>query len=717
MTFIEFLPFLPVEGTFEYKTDLAINKGDILKCRFGGFDCLGIAITINNTQQTQYKLASVGSIVFKELISQQNLEFTKKLSQYYGYNQGLFAKMFFPFSIKNYTFANQTDMVRLRSDAKMDSSRSAKWHTIYNTLQHGNTVEASIFTGLSYFKNKNLLEFFKEEIHFANYQMKKIISATLPDLSGEQSQVLQNINIDGFQTHLIHGKTGSGKTEVYAHLAQKILAEQNTTSPQILIMLPEIGLAKVIAQRLEQRLNCKIPVWHSSTLESLRKQYFQEIQSGACNVIIGTRSSLFLPFPNLQMIIVDEEHDGSYKQEEAPIYNARDSAILYGKILNIPVILGSATPSVESYHNAQINKYQLHELTARFNKIQMPEVKIINEKTNGILCDTVQSQILEHYQNGNQVLVFINRRGYSPINKCKACKGVFKCDSCDAHLIYHKKKSVLSCHKCGWNISTNTNCIMCEEELEIHSTGSGVEAVHEEVTNLITKFHLTQQSSPSTINEIKIFSSDEQNTEKKLSTFIETIQNGQTKIIIGTQIASKGYDFPNLKLVCIVDLLLKNDEIDFKCDEKLMQLLTQVSGRSGRSGTRGTVLIQSKREEALLKRLLDENQPAFYQAEIQSRKDNFLPPFSRFISITFLSKEEKALSIESRKITEIIHKHIKCNIFGPAPAPIAFIKNTYRYKVLLISHKSQLDIPSTLRRILKNAKCKTKIDVDAINFY
>jgi primosomal protein N' len=796
MKYIEFLPFLPVNNTFEYKTTLNVEVGDILKCRFGKFDALGIALNIHNIQQTQHKLASVSSIVFKQLIKPEQILLIKKLESYYGYDAGLFGKLFFPFSIKNCVFSTQEEMVKLSSNATVESSRSQKWQIIYNTLKHGNAVESSTFTGLSYFKSKGLLEIFQKAIEFKNYQFTKITESTLPELSNEQAKTFNDILNDSinFQTHLIHGKTGSGKTEVYTHLIQKI-CQQYGKQAQILVMLPEIGLAKVIAQRLEKRLECKIPIWHSSTPENQRKQYFQEIQSGTCNVIVGTRSALFLPFQNLKTIIVDEEHDGSYKQEETPVYHARDAAILYGKTLNISVILGSATPSVESYYNAQNQKYKLHKLNARFANVQMPEIKIVNEKTKGFLSETLRQKILEYYYTRKQILVFINRRGFAPINRCKACKGVFKCDSCDALLTYHKKKGVLACHKCSFFIPTHSNCTMCGENIEINSTGAGVEAIYEEVLELIEKseprvsqdfcgskngdtpecehrtldknqalldtkttHNLPYYKASSTIinddhrnttnqapypfrslsashtlgrdlqgcgahpssnikNEIAIFSSDEQNTENKLSKFIENVQNGKIKIIIGTQIASKGYDFPNLKLVCIVDLILKNDEIDFKCDEKLMQLLIQVSGRSGRSGDRGLVLIQSKRKETELLRLVNEDQNIFYDEEVKIRKQNFFPPFSRFTSITVFGTNEKSTALEANKIAEEIRKTIKCNIFGPAPAPIAFIKNTYRYKILLISNRSQLEISNKVRNILNSAKCKAKIDVDTINFY
>ena len=714
MKYIEFLPFLPVNNTFEYKTALNVEKGDILKCRFGKFDALGIALNIYNEQQTQHKLASISSIVFKQLIKPEQISLIKKLESYYGYDAGLFAKLFFPFSIKNCVFNTQEEMVKLSSNATVESSRSQKWQVIFNTLKHGNAVESSVFTGLSYFKNKGLLEVFQKSIEFKNYQFTKITASILPELSSEQTKVFYSTLNDStnFQTHLIHGKTGSGKTEVYTHLIQKI-CQQYGKQAQILVMLPEIGLAKVIAQRLEKRLECKIPIWHSSTPENQRKQYFQEIQSGSCNVVIGTRSSLFLPFQNLKMIIVDEEHDGSYKQEEAPVYHARDAAILYGKTLDIPVILGSATPSVESYYNAQNQKYKLHKLNARFANVQMPEIKIVNEKTKGFLSETLKQKILEYYYTGKQILVFINRRGFAPINRCKACKSVFKCDSCDALLTYHKKKGMLACHKCSFFIPTHASCTMCGENIEINSTGAGVEAIYEEVLELINNKKTTQDTK----TEIAIFSSDEQSTENKLSKFIENVQNGNIKIIIGTQIASKGYDFPNLKLVCIVDLILKNDEIDFKCDEKLMQLLTQVSGRSGRSGNRGLVLIQSKRKEEELLHLVNEDQNIFYDEELKIRKENFFPPFSRFTSITVFGTNEKSTALEASKISEEIRKTIKCNIFGPALAPIAFIKNTYRYKILLISNRSQLEISNKVRNILNSVKCKAKIDVDTINFY
>lgn len=707
MKFLEVLPFLPVEKTFEYKTPLNVEIGDIIKCRFGKFDILGVVLDCYDNQKTEHNIITIQGIIFKKLINAKKIELIKKLEAYYGYDAGTFAKLFFPFSLNSSMFATQETMVKLTENAKKESSKAKKWEIIFNTLQHGNAVETSIFTGLNYFYQKGLLEFFNKEIVLENHQCKKICNTTLPHLSEEQNTVLEQIKTQNFVVSLIHGKTGSGKTEVYIHLIQQII--QKDVSSQILLMLPEIGLAKVITERLENRFNCKIPIWHSSISDGKRKQYFQEIQSGVCNIIVGTRSSLFLPFQNLRMIIVDEEHDLSYKQEESPIYNARDSAVLYGKILNIPVILGSATPSVESYYNAKTGKYEIFNLNTRYANVQMPEIRIIKESAKKcFLTEKVKNSILEYYKNEKQILIFINRRGYAPLNKCKACGDIFKCDLCDCLLTYHKKKGVMVCHKCSYSISLNACCTMCgAENLEITTHGAGVEAVYEEVVKFL---------EPQNKDEVAIFSSDEQNTENKLTKFIENVQTGKTKVIIGTQIASKGYDFPNLKLVCIMDLILKNDEIDFKADEKLMQLLTQVAGRSGRKGEKGLVLIQSKREERDLMRLMIDDHKIFYEEELQVRKTNFLPPFSRFISLTFYGRNEKALILESTQYAEKIRASVKGNVLGPAPAPIAFIKGVFRYKMLIITEKNN-SIIKNLKNILRFAKCKVKIDNDAVSFY
>ncbi|MDA0617390.1 MAG: primosomal protein N', partial [Proteobacteria bacterium] len=611
MKYIEFLPFLPLQNTFEYKTTLDIEIGDVIRCRFGRFDTLGIVLSVHTTKQTHHELTSVSEIIFKNLLQSKLIELIKALEKYYGYSGGLFAKLFFPFSIKNSQFPYHTEMVKLSEEAKIDSSKSAKWKIIYNTLKNGNSVESSAFTGLTPFKKKNLLHFYFQKNHHKNFQESAIINTILPELSPEQNTVFSEIikNTTSFKVHLIHGKTGSGKTEVYAHLVQRVvdvgavseprvcrhisqgeiegmpecepleegetpqksppqaqagesgdalhtsklhdgktqacvmdnaktmasheaqhnatvkvgsedISRQNSTppqapaldrcspspprsarselsglrapppsfnstSPQILILLPEIGLAKVIAERLAKRFNCIIPIWHSSTPENKRKEYFRLIQDGACNVVVGTRSALFLPFKNLRMIIIDEEHDGSYKQEEAPIYNARDTAVLYGKLLNIPVILGSATPSVESYFNIQNGKYYLHELNARYTNIQMPEIQIINEKSKTFLSPTLQTKIIENYIAGKQTLIFINRRGFAPVNRCKCCNGIFKCEACDSLLTYHKKKSILTCHKCNFTIPLHSTCTMCGEDINIHSSGAGVEAVHEEVVKLV----------------------------------------------------------------------------------------------------------------------------------------------------------------------------------------------------------------------------------------
>lgn len=706
MLYIEFLPFLPVEKTFEYSCEFDVAAGDIVRCRFGAFDCLGAVLSVHRQPQTTHNLSSVKESVFSEVLTGKMPDFMHFLARYYGYDYGVFAKLAFPFGIKDCVFQMQEQMVKLVHGAESSSSKSSKWHAIFNTLKNTDGLPASMFTGLSVFKKKDLVEFFHRDIVLENKQVQGILNANLPDLSDAQAAIrdaiLEAYQAQVFSVHLIFGKTGSGKTEVYIHLIKQVIAKN--PNGQVLLMLPEIGLAKVIAQRLELRFGIKVPVWNSAVADGVRKRQYQEIAAGGYNIVVGTRSALFLPYPKLEMIIVDEEHDFSYKQEEVPVYNARDCAVVYGKMLGVPVVLGSATPSVESMHNAQIGKYNLHKLDSRFNAVMMPKIEIVREKSRSILCNTLKAQIQQYYSEGKQVLVFLNRRGFSPINECKACKSSFRCDSCDSFLTYHKKKGVLICHKCGISYPIYLGCMMCGEELTIVSSGCGVEAVYEEIVELL-----------GTDSGIRIFSSDEQNTERKLEEFISSVQNGDTKIIIGTQIASKGYDFPNLKLVCIVDLILKNDDIDFKADEKLMQLLVQVSGRSGRAGEQGLVMIQSRRNENALQKIMDTEQ--FYSGEIAARKQSFLPPFSRFIAVIFLGKNERFLAVEAGNIAEQIKKETNATVLGPAPAAIAFIKNIYRYRILIVTSRQNKGLPQKLKAMLSKTKCKTKIDVDAINFY
>ncbi len=717
MKFLEFLPFLPVDGTFEYQTQLEVSVGDVIACRFGGFDCIGVVLDCYDQKKTEFKLASVSRVVFPQIFSQETINFAKQLSKYYGYSTAAFLKLSFPFSVKD-SFEVTKSFAFLNEGVTLGSSKSAKWAEIYNTLQHGE-IDETVFKGLSYFKTKKLIGTKTVEVvqSTQNFQADGITKAVLPQLSNEQQAVCNGIKTAGIKTDgiktnefaasLVHGRTGSGKTEVYLHLIQQLILENSEA--QIVVLLPEIGLVKVISQRIEERFGVKIPVWHSGISDSLRKERFLQVKNGACSVIVGTRSALFLPYKNLKMIILDEEHDGSFKQDETPVYNARDAAVLLAKNKNIPIALFSATPSVESFHNAQIGKYSLFNLHARFNDVLMPQVTVVNEKSKKFLSNTVKESIVDYFESGKQVLIFINRRGFSPINECSSCKAVFKCDSCDSLLTYHKKKGELICHKCSYAWQVRMGCSACGcEELVISSSGAGVEAIYEEVVEF-----LGEQNK----KFVGIFSSDEQNSEKKLSNFIERVTNNDVRVIIGTQIASKGYDFANLKLVCIVDLILKNDEIDFKAEEKLMQLLVQVSGRGGRKGEQGLVLVQTKRNESDILRLISLDQSPFYENEISVRKENFFPPFSRFITVTFSAKNEQALIMESSKLTDIIRKRVACTILGPAPAPIAFIRNVFRYRVLIICKRNDFDVPKKLSDILKDGKCRTKIDVDAVSFY
>ncbi len=528
-------------------------------------------------------------------------------------------------------------------------------------------------------------------------------------LSTEQKKILKEvlINSKDFRVHLLQGTTGSGKTIVYFGAIEDKLNQ----CFQALILLPEIGLTNEFEKKFKEYFGFNAAVWHSGITQKRKKIIWSGLSEGKIKVVIGARSSLFLPFIKLGVIIVDEEHDQSYKQDEGVNYNARDMAIARASFENIPINLVTAVPSIETYANIKSNKYSFSRLINRYKKANLPSHQIINLKKNKlskqswISSDTVD-KVKEHLKLGNQILFFINRRGFAPYVLCKNCLKVFSCPNCSINLVYHKNKKNLLCHYCGFKSLLNRKCEK-KKLCEFIFSGLGVERVLDEAKLLFPN------------EKISIFSSDTMNRASSKKT-LEKILKGEINILIGTQIISKGFHFPNLNCIVILDIDLTSQGHDLRSAEKNLQLYHQLSGRAGRTGKPATVYFQTyDLKSEVINQMTNEDPFIFLNRELELRKKNNLPPFERFISLILTSSNEKKLEKESLNLKEYLSKLISEKVLGPVESPIYKINKKYRQRILIRAKKNS-KIQKSLRVLLDKYKLpleiKLTVDVDPISF-
>lgn len=523
----------------------------------------------------------------------------------------------------------------------------------------------------------------------------------LPKLSDIQQKALYALQ-DSSKPTILQGVTGSGKTEVYFHLIASALQQ----SHQALLMLPEIALSHQMIERFIERFGFTPAIWNSKTTTAQKKSILIGIISGDIKMVIGTRSSLFLPYKNLKLIVVDEEHDASYKQDNGVLYNARDMAILRAYYCKIKIILCSATPSIETIYNVYNNKYNLLKLESRYTNVAMPTVEVIDIKKNkhkpaSGLSNHLIKAIQNNLNNKEQVLLFLNRRGYAPLMLCNSCGYRFMCDACSAWLVLHKTNNKIECHHCGNRRDIPKECPDCLEKDHLLAYGFGIERIEEEIRQLFPTAIVFVISRDTKIEEVK--------------SILDKMQNNKIDILIGTQIITKGYHFPNLTLVGVIDADIGLMAGDLRAIERNYQLLHQVGGRAGRENKQGKVLLQTYcSDNSLFDTLKNQKHTQFIQNELEARESWQMPPITRMVSIIFTGKDEDKLLNTAKQFAKVAPEgHVQ--ILGPAKGIISKIANYYRYRILLITNKNfnvQQYIKFWLTRIKIPTNCSLKIDVD-----
>ncbi len=532
-------------------------------------------------------------------------------------------------------------------------------------------------------------------------------------LNDEQENAASKIKqADDFKVFLLNGVTGSGKTEVYFDA----IAEKVKNGGQVLIMMPEIALGATFVQRFKQRFGVIPLEWHSDLGKKEKREVWHAVHNGEGQVVIGARSALFLPFNDLQMIIVDEEHDSSYKQEDGVIYHARDMAVLRASMEKIPVVLASATPSLESVINVNLKRYEELKLSKRFNDASLPSIKLIDLKKEkpqkvgkgqGFISPQLLKELASNLENNEQSLLFLNRKGYAPFVVCGACGHRYQCPNCSAWLVEHRQIGRMRCHQCDYQQKIEPFCVNCEKEGALISCGPGIERIEAEISHYF----------PNAV--VKTLSSDNLSRKTAIEQ-MQDISNSKIDIIIGTQILAKGYHFPNLTLIGVVDSDMGLAGGDLRAMEKTYQLLNQVAGRAGREAKAGRVFLQTYNPEHLLMQAMLKNSPQeFYEIEEKMRKDFKMPPFAQLASVVTSAINPENAHKTAKDIAKALEKIDGIAVLGPVAAVIFKVSNRHRYR-LLIKAPKKIKLADAIKQALDSIKIssstRVKVDINPYTF-
>ncbi|MDF1619718.1 primosomal protein N' [Pseudothioclava nitratireducens] len=514
-----------------------------------------------------------------------------------------------------------------------------------------------------------------------------------------------------YGTYLLKGVTGSGKTEVYLEAVAECLRQGR----QALVLLPEIALTSEFLTRVEARFGARPGEWHSGATQSERRRLWKMCGEGGVQLVVGARSALFLPFRDLGLIVVDEEHDTSYKQEEGALYSARDMAVLRASLCGAQVVLASATPSLESWVNAEQGKYTRVDLKSRFGASELPEMAAIDMRKERIeaahwISPRLVGEVLQRIRNGEQAMLFLNRRGYAPVTICRACGHQIGCDHCDARMVEHRFLKRLVCHQCGETKPIPTECPSCKAEGRLAPVGPGVERLAEEVAERFPDARLA------------VLSSDLFGSARALKDAIGTIAEGGADIIIGTQIVAKGHNFPKLTLVGVIDADLGLQGSDLRAAERTFQLMRQVAGRAGRAEKPGVALLQTYQpEHPVIRAILGGDEEAFWREEAEARRAQGVPPYGRMAGIILSGPEVEPLfqiGSELARRAEPLTR-IGAQLFGPAPAPIARVRGRHRVRMLVKADKTaplQAALKAWVRQVKLPNAVRLQIDIDPQSF-
>ncbi|WP_394727181.1 primosomal protein N' [Altererythrobacter sp. GH1-8] len=503
-----------------------------------------------------------------------------------------------------------------------------------------------------------------------------------PELSPDQCEVADRlvaaVRACEFAPFLLDGVTGSGKTETYF----EPVAEAIRLGRQVLVLLPEIALTENFLNRFEQRFGAPPVLWHSSLKSTERRRAWRAISEGTAQVVVGARSALFLPYKNLGLVVVDEAHEVSFKQDDGVRYNARDVSVMRARFEGFPVVLASATPALESLQMAESGIYEKLDLPSRFGGAQLPHIDTIDlteepPERQRWLAPRLVAALEDRLAKGEQSLLYLNRRGYAPLTLCRNCGFRFKCENCSAWLVEHRLSQRLACHHCGHEETPPETCPECGEPDCLVACGPGVERIADEVRELFPEAR------------IAVATSDTLGSPERASQFIAEAEAGAVDVIVGTQLVTKGFHFPELTLVGVVDADLGLEGGDLRAGERTYQQVSQAAGRAGRGAKPGEVLIQTRHPKAaVIAALANGDRDAFYAAETEARRHAGAPPFGRWAAIIISSEDDAEARQAAARLGDARPFHDDLMILGPAPAPLALLRGRYRYRFLVNARRS-----------------------------
>ncbi len=518
-----------------------------------------------------------------------------------------------------------------------------------------------------------------------------------------------SVRLGDFDPIVLDGVTGSGKTETYF----EAVAEAIRHGRQVLVLLPEIALTQPFLQRFEHRFGVEPAMWHSNMRSTQRRRVWRAVADGSVKVVVGARSALFLPFANPGLIIVDEAHETSFKQEDGVRYHARDVAVMRGKFENLPIVLASATPALESRHMIAIGRYRGLEIPSRFGAAKMPQIKAIDltldpPERGHWIAPTLLNALEQRIERGEQSLLFLNRRGYAPLTLCRHCGHRFQCPNCTSWMVEHRLVRRLACHHCGFVMPPPSECPECHEQDSLVACGPGVERICDEVNTLLPEARTI------------VATSDTLWSPTKAAEFVARVESKAVDIIIGTQLVTKGYHFPELTLVGVIDADLGLEGGDLRAAERTFQQIAQAAGRAGRAEKPGEVFIQTRNpEHPVIAALVNGDRDAFYDAETEQRRHAGAPPFGRYAAI-IISSEDEAEAIAAARAVGAAAPHADgMHVFGPAPAPLSMLRGRYRQRLLVHAQRS-VEVQDILRKWLGELEfprgVRIGVDVDPYSF-
>ena len=714
---------LPFDEVFDYSSDEDLTIGQMVVVPFGREELVGVVWKIGKSADIDIKkIKKIISIIDLPKLSSSLISFIKKTAEYNMAKLGLVLKMvlgqksnqmpkqkvnLYGLQIKNENLQG----IRITEARKAifkfleDGIEAEKEDIIEATGVSENILNAMIKNGFLYKKEVLINEEAKEQV----INLSKQVNLT------EEQQMAADILVrkvnNGFSATLLDGVTGSGKTEVYFEAVSEALA----TGKQVLVLVPEISLTSQWLKRFENRFGVIPFIWHSEISLKEKAKTWKAITLNKAKVIVGARSALFLPYSNLGIIVVDESHDHSFKQESLVTYQGRDMAILKAHLEKVPVILSTATPDLETVVNVEEGKYDCVKLRKRYAKAVLPEVKIIDLKKDkpqkgtwgvSFIAPTLIDELKKNLEKGEQSMLFLNRRGYAPLMICRDCGFRIQCPHCTAWLSEHRITGELVCHHCGYKRFTPKRCPDCSSEDGLTACGPGVERIAEEVKN---RFPTARTA---------ILSSDITTNYKAISEVIQKIANKEIDIIIGTQILAKGHNFPDLTLVGVIDADLGLMGTDLRASEQTFQLLAQVSGRAGRGEKKGVVYLQTLYPDNLvLQAVLEHNREKFIEIEKNSRMLLHMPPYGKLCAVIISSQNQQAAEAAAYYLGKAAPNTDLIETLGPAPAPMHLLRGKYRYRLLLKTAKN-INIQEIVKKWISmvNIKSNVRVDID-INPY